>query len=69
MRDLIGKAVAIPELFEEGIVCGFNEESETFVIETEYGWLNDVKRSQLEMITAHKAPQEQNQQNYAETIL
>lgn len=47
-RIEIGSAVTIPEINESGIVCGFNAENSTYVIETDYGWISDVKPSSIE---------------------
>lgn len=47
-RIEIGSSVTIPELNESGIVCGYDAENSTYVVETEYGWISDVKPSSLE---------------------
>jgi len=61
MKKLIGIVVSIPELNEEGIVCGFDDNSNTFVVETDYGWIEGLKQSQIEPIVGHQAPKEQQQ--------
>lgn len=61
MEELIGMAVSIPELNEEGIICGFDDKTRTFVVETDYGWIEGLKKSQIEPVIAHRATEEHEQ--------
>ena len=51
-----GTVVDIPVMNVSGIVCGFDTNTSTYVVEVDYGWLEGVKRSEMAEIKPSKAP-------------
>lgn len=55
-NTLIGKAVEIPALKKEGIVCGYSMTTNSYSVEVEGGWISDLKETDMIPLLPHRAP-------------
>lgn len=52
---LIGKPVYIPAIGYNGIVSSYDPDKSAFVVDTEFGWVSNVKRTDMiDLSSPHK---------------